>query len=1525
MSLYSVLFVHIHTHTRIHTGTHLQFAHGGFPFASILVSNKEGDKFNYSSYLLGINTIADFGNNKIQFRIGQKEQVELSLYKSQSTLPIVSEQANGLAHFLIGRDKGEWRRNMTTYGRIQYNGVYQGVDLTFTFPKKGNYRIKSDFYLDKGEKISQINWELNSKEYDFKICPESEELIIYRLDSGNIVITESKPLFFQNGKELEGKWIINKIKNKKYFGFQIDDQQFDPKISLIIDPGYSTYIGGKNYEDGFGVMIDEDGYVYLSGDSNSVDFPITAGGYDNDSSVYGPYVIKLNPAGDDIIFSTFVQGSDGKSTSFDLFIDSLKQPIITGTSTGSHPTSPGSYKESCTNQDVLRPFVSKISSDGSNLVYSTFVCFKDDKDAHGFKLILDEYDLDSVHLVGKAVSEIDDPIVNCGIVGNYYSGIILKLSGDGETLDAAKCFGGNDGDSEITDLAFNDLTNDYVIAVGSSPDTNINGYTGNNGGIDCFVVVLDYSSYNIIHFTFFGGSDDDECYALESDTLSNILFGGKTKSLDLPITPNAYVSTIPESDIAYGFFAEMNFNLDTVKYCSYYFSTIKTAVNVRTLKYINETGKYSDGTKQFIIGSEGIGVYSDEGSNFLTDGSLSLFLINNTDTQARNINTGAIYSSQPILNDNDELIFVITGYAIGPRLHVTPGAFQQTFGGGSYDVFVQTVFCKAGYSGNLFEECEICNKGTYSTSKMDTCQKCPEGTYNDAVSSTSIESCISCPKGTYNPDQGAKSLATCQKCPAGYYNDQTKSNSISNCKPCQRGFFSETSGLESEDGCIVCPAGTFSDKLAANSYSNCEKCPAGTYNIYTNSTTSDDCIKCPVGTYSQNRGMYIKSGCLKCPAGTYQNIEGANSIHDCFECQEGTYNPNEGSTSKNDCLNCPAGTFSDISGMDSERGCNFCPEGTYSEVVGSRNSADCKKCDYGYYSEFKGSSICKKCEHGTYSDYLGSEKCKLCPPGNYSLFTGSSACEKCPANQFNNEAGSSTCTKCVNDLICLGGNECSEGRDQEKTCSTCLKGYFILQGSCKKCPANADAVYIVILVLIAFIVGGFLFLFRKKLLPLIKNPITGIMITFFQLLSAITALELEWPSQVSGATRSSTSIFTFDIPFVSPECYSEFDYFTRWYIKFSIPFIISFVMISGYFLIKLYYYRKGKEIHDLKMKGISIKFWNYYSSLLKFFYIPYTKLSFEPFDYTKINNFKTLDADTDIEFGGEEWSKHMAAFIISLILFVFGIPIFFFIVLKLAKKNNFNDYWTNRFGWMYHRFKSNRYWYELYEIFFKLILMVAALYSSSNPLLQGWTVFGLILFTILFIVAVKPYKILVPKLYIKQDIKISKFAPEDIIMIGLYVVLFSILSLGLGVFSIGIFVFVYPIGMIIAYSGVKDSAKILLLIRSEEREEREKELKKEGKELKKKKTKFTKFTAFTKFQDILNKKNKNNSHSSNTSDTNDSNDSNEKIDELDNQKKEIEIEMNNVRINEDQDNFNPNILRASSDNSSTSELTSSEK
>src|SRR5207302_9273651 len=73
---------------------------------------------------------------------------------------------------------------------------------------------------------------------------------------------------------------------------------------------YSTYLGGSNGDEAFGIALDAAGDAYVTGYTASATFPgVTGSSLRSANTVVSAFVTEINAAGTATIYSTFLGGS----------------------------------------------------------------------------------------------------------------------------------------------------------------------------------------------------------------------------------------------------------------------------------------------------------------------------------------------------------------------------------------------------------------------------------------------------------------------------------------------------------------------------------------------------------------------------------------------------------------------------------------------------------------------------------------------------------------------------------------------------------------------------------------------------------------------------------------------------------------------------------------------------------------------------------------------------------------------------------------------------------------------------------------------------------------------------------------------------------------------------------------------------------------------------------------------------------------------------------------------------------------
>lgn len=292
--------------------------------------------------------------------------------------------------------------------------------------------------------------------------------------------------------------------------------------------GYATYYKGSSlYSPPIeAIKVDRDSNIYIVGDTSDNTFPTTPGTYINEFDVEKAmiYLMKLNPAGNSLIYSTFF---GGKSPLFrthnyvgGIDVSEDGNVYLTGwTYSSDFPTTPGVFKTDFTH-DTRNGFVTKFNKEGSDLIFSTFV-----------------------DLVGFNNIKLDNNNNICVTSTKNNDLFILKLKSDGSDTLFTKIIGGS-GSEAISDFLLD--SNGNIILVGSTnsedfPVTEDAYDTDYNGGEeDLFVIKINSDGSNIIFSTFIGGDEYEYSPRICIDKWGDLYIMGYTLSSNFPSTPDAF-------------------------------------------------------------------------------------------------------------------------------------------------------------------------------------------------------------------------------------------------------------------------------------------------------------------------------------------------------------------------------------------------------------------------------------------------------------------------------------------------------------------------------------------------------------------------------------------------------------------------------------------------------------------------------------------------------------------------------------------------------------------------------------------------------------------------------------------------------------------------------------------------------------------------------------------------------------------------------------------------------------------------
>jgi fibronectin type 3 domain-containing protein len=302
---------------------------------------------------------------------------------------------------------------------------------------------------------------------------------------------------------------------------------------------YSTYIGGSDNEEGRDIAIDANNYAYITGYTESLDFPTTGNAYNRTfgGGLYDVFVLKLNSAGSSLAYSTYMGGSDYER-GFSIALDSANNAYVTGyTWSFNFPVVGGGINKTLNGWEDV--FVFKLDSAGSNLLYSTYIGgFGID---YGYSIALDSSN--NAYITGYTESLNFPSTTGAFDQTNNGSGdiFVLKVNSAGNSLVYSTYIGGEDEDIG------------YAIAVDSSANAYVTGWTWStdfpissgafktklNNWSDVIIIKLNSLGDKLIYSTYLGGTNDDFGRAITLDSVYNVYITGSTISPDFPTTSDA--------------------------------------------------------------------------------------------------------------------------------------------------------------------------------------------------------------------------------------------------------------------------------------------------------------------------------------------------------------------------------------------------------------------------------------------------------------------------------------------------------------------------------------------------------------------------------------------------------------------------------------------------------------------------------------------------------------------------------------------------------------------------------------------------------------------------------------------------------------------------------------------------------------------------------------------------------------------------------------------------------------------------
>jgi len=294
---------------------------------------------------------------------------------------------------------------------------------------------------------------------------------------------------------------------------------------------YSTYLGGSLDDAAFDIDLDSSGSAYLSGETISWDFP-TLNAYQASKTGWEQdvFIARLTTCGTDLVYSTYL-GGDGVDFGGKIGIDEDSNAYVGGTTWSDNFPTRNCYSPAKSGK--YDAFVSKLTSSGNDLIYSTYL------GGQGFDfgndIAVDKTGVAYItgFTLGEGFPESKPLYKRRDEDGTAF---LASLSPSGSSLPFSTCWGTPGGEYGMV-LAVDQLGSVYLSGVTGSPDFPLRNpfQSGKSGRQDIFMVKIAFPGPDIIYSTYLGGLDYERPFGLTVNSTGCSYLAGCTYSYNFPV------------------------------------------------------------------------------------------------------------------------------------------------------------------------------------------------------------------------------------------------------------------------------------------------------------------------------------------------------------------------------------------------------------------------------------------------------------------------------------------------------------------------------------------------------------------------------------------------------------------------------------------------------------------------------------------------------------------------------------------------------------------------------------------------------------------------------------------------------------------------------------------------------------------------------------------------------------------------------------------------------------------------------
>lgn len=489
---------------------------------------------------------------------------------------------------IIYGDASHWQTDLNTYEKLTYHALFPGIDLIYS--ASGDH-LKSDFRVAPGADPSLIRLDFGSQPVDLERGAlvlrtaagefREEAPVIYQMIEGRRVnvtgafrlVRDGSVAFSIGAYDRAQPLIIDPVLS---YSTYLGGSAMDAVTSIAVDnagnayvagwttsadlptmnpiraqnsggvdafvaklgPGgnnliYCTYLGGRGDDRAFGIAVDPAGNAYVTGWTSSSAFPTAAAAQSSLAGGRDAFVAKLNPAGNTLLYSTYLGGAANDSGN-GIAVDAAGNAYVAGDTYSLNFPTLSAYQTGIRGQQ--NAFIAKLNAFGA-LAYSTYLGGNGSDRAAGIAI-----DASGNAYVTGGTTSTNFPTAAPlrPSSGGNQDAFVAKLNASGNGLVYSTYLGGSGGmvgsPEAGTAIAVDATGAAYVTGATSSADFPVTAgalqTTNLGGGDDAFVAKLNPAGSALVYSTYLGGSSIDYATGIAVDFLGNAYVTGYTASYD---------------------------------------------------------------------------------------------------------------------------------------------------------------------------------------------------------------------------------------------------------------------------------------------------------------------------------------------------------------------------------------------------------------------------------------------------------------------------------------------------------------------------------------------------------------------------------------------------------------------------------------------------------------------------------------------------------------------------------------------------------------------------------------------------------------------------------------------------------------------------------------------------------------------------------------------------------------------------------------------------------------------------------